>query len=312
MTMQMSLIAQKTTPEQYIADYKDVAMTEMVKYKIPASITLAQGIFESGSGNSKLATEGNNHFGIKCHSDWTGKTMKVDDDKKNECFRVYSSAADSYRDHSIFLKNGKRYSFLFDLKITDYKGWANGLKKAGYATSPTYAKLIINLIERYDLTQYDRMVVNGKFKEKSKEKAEKEQDNKVNGAEPTLSKLTSNKPSGRLANGRSIYKNNKVKYVIAKENENIYSLAKDCEIYDYQIIKYNCIGKRTNLRDGEIIYITKKRRKADKSHPYHIINKGETLSYVSQLYAVKLESIYKMNDLNENSILQIGQRIRLR
>ena len=152
----------------YIENYKDIAMTEMVNNKIPASITLAQGILESGNGQSKLAKEGNNHFGIKCHKDWKGRSMRMDDDAPNECFRVYNSAEESYRDHSIFLRNGTRYAFLFDLKITDYKGWAKGLKKAGYATLPTYANVLINYIETYNLQQYDQMVVKGQFKPKKK------------------------------------------------------------------------------------------------------------------------------------------------
>ena len=159
---------QKVTLD-YIEKYKNIAMCEMIKDKIPASITLAQGILESGNGTSRLATEGNNHFGIKCHNDWNGKTMRHDDDAPKECFRVYKTPEESFRDHSIFLKNNTRYAALFDLKITDYKGWAKGLKKAGYATLPTYANVLINLIETYDLQKYDQMVVSGKFKCKKKE-----------------------------------------------------------------------------------------------------------------------------------------------
>ena len=149
----------------YIDKYKDIAMTEMVLNKIPASITLAQGILESGNGQSELATKGNNHFGIKCHSDWKGKKMYKDDDAPNECFRVYNDAAESYRDHSAFLKRD-RYKDLYELKITDYKGWAKGLKKAGYATLPTYAAVLVNIIETYELYEYDKMVTSGKFKVK--------------------------------------------------------------------------------------------------------------------------------------------------
>ena len=140
----------------YIDKYKDIAMTEMVLNKIPASITLAQGILESGNGQSELATKGNNHFGIKCHSDWKGKKMYKDDDAPNECFRVYNDAAESYRDHSAFLKRD-RYKDLYELKITDYKGWAKGLKAAGYATNPKYPELLIELIERYELTNLDNI-----------------------------------------------------------------------------------------------------------------------------------------------------------
>jgi hypothetical protein len=143
--------------EIYIAKYNSFAVDEMKMYGIPASITLAQAILESGNGESKLATEGNNHFGIKCHSNWKGKTIIEDDDEKDECFRKYSDVADSYRDHSLFLSERGRYSFLFEYKKSDYKKWAKGLKKAGYATNPKYPILLIDLIDRYRLYSYDKV-----------------------------------------------------------------------------------------------------------------------------------------------------------
>ena len=149
------LVAQSKT-ESYISKYSSIAVDEMEKYGIPASITLAQGILESGNGESRLATEGNNHFGIKCHSNWSGKTIIEDDDEKGECFRKYDKVADSYRDHSLFLTERGRYSFLFEYKKSDYKKWAKGLKKAGYATNPNYPTQLIDLIERYELYTYDK------------------------------------------------------------------------------------------------------------------------------------------------------------
>ena len=143
--------------ESYISKYSSVAVVEMNKYSIPASITLAQGILESGNGESRLAVDGKNHFGIKCHSNWNGKTIIVDDDEKGECFRKYSNVAESYRDHSLFLSERGRYSFLFAYKKSDYKKWAKGLKKAGYATNPKYASLLIDLIEKYQLYNYDKI-----------------------------------------------------------------------------------------------------------------------------------------------------------
>ena len=140
--------------ELYIKKYAELAITEMKEFGIPASITLAQGILESGNGESYLATEGNNHFGIKCH-EWKGDEIYADDDNENECFRKYKKAQHSYRDHSEFLTKHSRYSSLFELDITDYRGWAKGLKKAGYATSSTYAEKLISIIERYNLQQYD-------------------------------------------------------------------------------------------------------------------------------------------------------------
>ena len=151
--------------ELYIQKYKDLAVEHMVDYSIPASITLAQGILESGSGESDLAVESNNHFGIKCHRDWEGERSYYDDDEENECFRKYKTVSESYLDHSLFLKNKSRYSELFSLKITDYKGWARGLKKAGYATDPKYPQKLIDLIERYELYKYDNIVLKKKNKQ---------------------------------------------------------------------------------------------------------------------------------------------------
>ena len=142
--------------ENYISKYSSAAVDEMERYGIPASITLAQGILESGNGESRLAVEGKNHFGIKCHSNWNGETIIEDDDEKGECFRKYDKVADSYRDHSLFLTERGRYSFLFEYSKIDYKKWAKGLKKAGYATNPKYPTLLIDLIERYDLSRFDK------------------------------------------------------------------------------------------------------------------------------------------------------------
>ena len=306
----------------YIEQYKNIAMREMQEYKIPASITLAQGLLESGNGNSELAKKSNNHFGIKCHKDWTGKRTYHDDDEKGECFRVYDSPEDSYRDHSIFLKKGQRYAFLFELEITDYKGWAKGLKKAGYATLPVYANVLIKLIEDYNLTQYDQMVVKGKFKY-NKDKGQKSKDEKKVKDEVKKAKvndeivyvpykITEAEVVGKTPDDRFIRENNKVKFIYAKEGESVYYLADMLEIYDYQIIKYNNLGKRTTLKDNEIIYIEPKRNKAMRRYKYHTIQKGETLSYVSRLYGVKLNSLFKMNGMDENTILHVGDNIRLR
>ena len=147
--------AQKLTRQQYIDKYKDVAIKQMHKYKIPASITLAQACLESGDGNSTLARKANNHFGIKCHDGWKGKKIKQNDDKRRECFRKYDNAMDSFTDHSHFLTSRSRYNSLFDLPITDYKAWAHGLKACGYATNRKYAKLLIDIIEEYELYKYD-------------------------------------------------------------------------------------------------------------------------------------------------------------
>ena len=320
----------------YIEKYKEIAMKEMVKYKIPASITLAQGILESGNGKSKLATKGNNHFGIKCHSDWRGKTMRMDDDAPNECFRVYKTAEESYRDHSKFLRNSQRYASLFDLKITDYKAWAKGLKKAGYATLPTYAPVLINLIETYDLQKYDEMVVKGKFKP-SKHKDKKEE--KVEAEAPVVAPApTPEKPAKtkkikkrhnaatvetpvlhecritEMTNGRHYIRENfGVEFILTKEGDELDKLAKELMMSQSQLRRYNDLGKdKTTFDEGEVLYIQPKRRRAADGYRMHVIQQGETLRKVSQLYAVRLDRIYKMNGLDEKSVLQIGQEIRLR
>ena len=298
----------------YIERYKDIAMREMQEYKIPASITLAQGLLESGNGKSELSRKSNNHFGIKCHKDWTGKRTYHDDDEKGECFRVYDDPEQSYRDHSVFLRKGQRYAFLFDLKITDYKGWAKGLKQAGYATLPVYANILIKLIEEYNLTQYDEMVVKGKFKYKKDTKTPRRQDAKPKAKDKVYIpyKITEAEVVGKTPDGRYIRENNKVKFIYAKEGESVYYLADMFCIYDYQIIKYNNLGKRRTLKENEIIYIEPKKNKASKKYKYHTIQKGETLSYVSRLYGVKLKSIFKMNDMDESTVLHVGDNIRLR
>lgn len=295
-------------------------MSEMVKYKIPASITLAQGILESGNGQSKLAKKGNNHFGIKCHSDWKGKTMRMDDDAPNECFRVYDNAEESYRDHSKFLKNSSRYASLFDLKITDYKGWAKGLKKAGYATLPTYANVLINYIETYDLQQYDEMVVNGKFKKHQKKentepkpvKPAKPVKIKKNSALSAVPVLTECPVVGLTPDHHYIRENFGVKFVFTKAGDNLDVLSKELKISKNQLVKYNNLGNKTTFDEGEVIYVNPKRRKAMSGYNNHVIQQGETLSQVSRLYAVKLERLYKMNGLDEKSVLSVGQVIKLR
>ena len=313
----------------YIEKYKEVAMKEMVKYKIPASITLAQGILESGNGKSKLATKGNNHFGIKCHTDWRGKTMRMDDDAPQECFRVYKDAEESYRDHSKFLKNSQRYASLFTLEITDYKGWAKGLKKAGYATLPTYATVLINLIETYDLQKYDQMVVKGKFKP-SKHKDKEEPQATVPQAEtpkPVKTKKIKKKATDNMelpvlyecrvtemtSGSHYVRENCGVEFILTKQGDELKKLADELKMSQGQLRRYNDLDKsKTTFDEGEVLYIQPKRRKAPDGYRYHVIKQGETLQEVSQLYAVRLKRIYKMNGLDENSVLQIGQEIRLR
>ncbi len=299
-----SLFAQhrRMTTEEYIEKYKDVAIEKMLKYKIPASITLAQAILESGSGNSKLARKANNHFGIKCHKDWHGKRFYMDDDVKHECFRKYKKVADSYRDHSLFLTTRGRYSFLFDYDITDYKKWAYGLKKAGYATNPKYPKLLIGLIERYHLDRYDKEALKGsKHRKKRRVKVI---------PPPQISKF---KKSGKSPNGvYDVLLNNGKKLIIARQNDTYEKIADEFEIYTWQLYKYNDVDKHHQLKRGEMVYLQKKRRKAERKHKIHVVKRGETMWYISQLYGIRLKRLYKLNNLPEGVQMPVNTELKVR
>ena len=279
------------TTSQYIENYKEIAIREMKSYGIPASIILAQGILESAYGNSNLAKNSNNHFGIKC-GNWTGEKVYADDDKKNECFRKYNSVEDSYQDHSKFLKNSSRYASLFDLKITDYKGWAKGLKKAGYATSSDYAEVLIKIIEDYELYLLDK---GSKIKSNNSQKA-------IVGREFNGVNLKSI--------NREVLFNNGVAYIKAKPGDDVNKIAKDFQMGNWQIYKYNDISKTDTISANEIIYLKPKKRKA--SEEFHIVKPGETVISISQLFAIKVKMIYKKNNLLPGTELKPGQKLWLR
>ncbi len=287
----------RLTAEEYIAKYKDGAIAQMKKYKVPASITLAQALLESGNGNSELAVKAKNHFGIKCHSSWTGPTFIKDDDKKDECFRKYSSVYDSYRDHSKFLANQKRYAPLFELKITDYKGWAKGLKKAGYATNPKYPALLINLIERYELYQYD-----GKYKAKKKDNTVKQDKQPIKKENKPVVKAKSNK--------HKILRLGTLKYIIIKKGDTFYSIAKETDKDLWQLYKYNDMKEGDILTPGKKLFLQPKRNKAKV--PYHKVKEGETMKSISQHYGIKLKALYKKNNMQPGSEPTLGQQLYLR
>lgn len=307
----------KISTEDYIEQFKDVAIQKMKEYRIPASITLAQGILESGSGNSRLARKANNHFGIKCHKGWEGKSFYMDDDEKHECFRKYKNASESYRDHSLFLTQRGRYSFLFDLEVTDYKAWAKGLKKAGYATNPKYPQLLIGIIERYDLAQYDKGV---KVKKKKHRKAKEQV--RVNGKngitdsnniyKPVTPILTHLEPVLTTETGRMVFENNGVKFIRAELGDTYYDLADEFEIYSWQLYKYNETNKKNFLQTNDIVYLEKKKKKAEKKYKSHRVQYGESLKDISQLYGVRLSSIIKMNGLESDRNVAVGTVLKLR
>jgi LysM repeat protein len=304
-----SVFGQKRiTTEEYIEMYKDIAIKKMKEYRIPASITLAQGILESGSGNSRLAVKGNNHFGIKCHSDWRGKTIHEDDDEKQECFRKYRKAEDSYNDHSLFLTQRGRYSFLFDYETIDYKKWAYGLKKAGYATNPKYPQLLIGLIERYELYKFDKGI---KWSPKHIEK-DKQQVPKTKGEIALPPNIRDFKKVYISDEGRQVYENNRRNLIIIKAGDTFNKIAKEFEIYTWQLYKYNEVNKKHILQIGEKIYLEKKRRKADRKHKKHLVKQGESMRLISQYYGIRLSRLYKMNDMPEGVQPEVGRVLDLR
>lgn len=285
------LIAQtsdRITREEYIEIYKDLAIREMNRSGVPASITLAQGALESGDGNSRLARIANNHFGIKCHNDWQGKRILEDDDKNNECFRKYQSVEDSYRDHSDYLTSTPRYASLFGLDITDYKGWARGLKKAGYATSPTYADKLIEIIEKFRLQNYDKSEIPARYSDNKTYSS----DNKV---------LT-----------RNIYEKNRIKYVEAEPGDTYESLTEELGKLDWEILRYNDVKTGDTLSSGQVVYLQPKRNKAEAGKETHTIKKGETMYSVSQAYAIKLSRLYSMNLMNPGTEPAPGTTLQLR
>ena len=267
--------------EDYIKKYRELAVEEMKKYHIPASITLAQGLLESGAGQSTLARKSNNHFGIKCGGDWTGKTVSHDDDARGECFRAYKHPKDSYEDHSKFLAGRPRYASLFKLKITDYKGWARGLKKAGYATNPRYADQLIGIIELYELHKYD---------------------------EKNYLKWIKKNP-----NPHQTYIANDLLYIVVRAGDSWKSISKEFDISQKKLRKYNDLYKGYALQVGDILYLEKKNRKADKAHIVHVLRAGESMYSISQKYGIRLKNLYKLNKMDEEAPApEVGTILRLR
>lgn len=295
----------RITAEEYIEQWKPVAVAKMKEHGIPASICLAQGLLESGNGNSELARKSNNHFGIKCTSDWTGGKVYHDDDKKDDCFRKYKNAEQSYEDHSKFLQR-KRYAGLFELKITDYKGWAKGLKAAGYATDPKYPDKLIALIERYELHKLDSgKDISFKKPAAAPKPAANSSGNKRNRGSDNSNTIT-------IGNAREVaLSEGKVKYVRAKKGDTVRRIAQDIEQMPGLIAGWNDLSKDAPLEEGQIVYIQPKRNKS-RTLEVHSAEAGETLWGVSQRYGVKLKKLAAYNDLPVDARLQSGQQVHLR
>ena len=277
--------------QQYIDQYKDIAIEQMMRYHIPASITLAQGLLESGAGRSELTRNSNNHFGIKCNNNWTGRRTYHDDDAKNDCFRVYDSAYDSYEDHSKFLSGNQRYRPLFQLKTTDYKGWAKGLKACGYATSPVYAEKLVEIIQLYKLYQYDSAKGYDHFM------AQRTKDQNPNGASLHTIKIF-----------------NKNYYIIARRGDTFKSIGQEVGISYRKIAKYNERNRKDQLQEGEVIWLKKKQSKAPKDYKgrLHYVRSGESMYSIAQQYGIRLKKLYKMNKLSPDYQIKVGDGLRLR
>ena len=279
--------------QEYIDQYKDIAIEEMANYRIPASITLAQGLLESGAGKSYLSRCGNNHFGIKSHG-WQGRTIKHDDDKKQESFRAYDSPRESYEDHSRFIANRERYQRLFSLNITDYRGWAKGLKECGYATNPKYAQRLINIIETYQLYKYDTMSPARKV---VAEKVE------------TVTPVTR----------RAVYTVHPIKaynqnyYVYARRGDSFESIGKEVGVSASNLAKYNERDVDDTLREGDVVYLRKKQKKADSRYRdyRHVVKQGESMYTIAQTYGMRLSNLYKLNHLDPDYNIKTGDQLRV-
>ena len=281
------------TYQTYINQYKDLAIEQMLRYRIPASITLAQGLFESAAGRSDLVRQGNNHFGIKCHTSWMGPKQYHDDDARGECFRVYSDAKESYEDHSQFLARQSRYACLFNLSTSDYKGWARGLKQCGYATNPQYANKLIQIIELYKLHEYDKAKRYDKFMAEH------------SGTDQPIN------AQGLL---HPIHLFNDNYYLYAREGDTFKGIGKEVGISWKKLAKYNERDKNDILHKGDIIYLKKKRKKAPKQYKRrpHTVMPGESMYTISQKYGIRLKYLYKMNHLSPDYQIRPGAQLKVR
>lgn len=307
-----------TARSEYINTWKNEAIYQMVVHKIPASITLAQGILESGDGKSRLAREGNNHFGIKCHNEWSGDKIYEDDDAKQECFRKYQTAHESYEDHSLFLTQRKRYETLFNLEPDDYKGWAKGLKACGYATNPKYPELLIGIIEQFNLHEFD---IEGKKHIKNNTVPARGDGYKSTVPDKPVAakkeksgnhkKHSEERSSITISGNRSIeLSKNKIKYVLAKSGDTPQSIADDLGMNVWQIKRYNDLGENDKLTENQIIYTQPKKRHTTEIA--HTVKKGDTPWSISQQYGIKLKPLCKWNGIEQNTDLSPGKKINLK
>lgn len=313
LSISMSIRAQKADAVlNYIAEYKDLAVSEMKRTGVPAAITLAQGIHESGAGKSQLVMASNNHFGIKCKSNWTGESVRHDDDAKAECFRKYPQAADSYRDHSDFLKNGQRYAFLFQLDPTDYTGWANGLKKAGYATNPKYPQVLIKMIEDYGLQQYTMEGLGNTtlLPEQNNDASDANKTPPV--MEPAISPENRNTVSAAPAKKYppGIFMINETKVVFVKKGTSYLALANQYGVDLSRLFEYNEIPRAEETGSDELVFLQHKRKSG--AIAFHVVQEGETLHDIAQQEGIRLESLLEYNGFGKNDKPAAGDKLNLK
>jgi Muramidase (flagellum-specific) len=273
----------------YIDQYKLVAMDHQKRFQIPSSITLAQGLLESGAGNSQLTKESNNHFGIKCNNNWVGPKVFHDDDIKNDCFRSYNKADESYEDHSMFLSRNPRYAFLFTLNVRDYRGWAEGLQRAGYATDKSYANKLIKVIEDFQLYQFDDL---------------------------KLAKVETKKENTEHHKGkkyeRPTFISNELLYVVARRGDTYESIADDMAFKVKDLAKYNETPEDFPLKQGDIVYLEKKNKKVKVGYESHVVKPGESMHSISQIYGIRMASLYKLNKLDGEYVPQDSDVLKLK
>jgi LysM repeat protein len=324
--------AQTISIEEYIQKYRDIAIQEMIRTGVPASITLAQGIVETENGNSKLVKKSNNHFGIKCKETWTGPSVSHDDDAPGECFRKYNSAEESYIDHSNFLKTRKHYAFLFELDPVDYKSWAYGLKKAGYATNPRYPDLLIKYIETYDLNEYSLVALGKKKAEEvviaktedikvvtSDEKPVRQTPGAVTkpaviSAKPAKEKTETvkvevvQKPAVNYPTGE--FKINETRVIYATKGTPFLAIAQQYNVQLKWLFDFNDLKEAEVLAEDQLVYLQRKRRTG--ANEFHVMVKGESLYHVAQTEGIRMEALLQYNFLKENQHPAAGEKLYLK
>lgn len=284
--------------QEYIKKYQLLAIKEMGRSGIPASIKMAQAVLESGNGHSELSRKSNNHFGIKCKRNWKGKKVYYDDDRKNECFRKYKTVEDSYIDHTNFLMSNPRYAFLFELAPDDYKGWARGLKQAGYATARHYHKRLIKIIEENKLYRLD-------YKEAFTPLQAYRENRKLN--QGMNDRITINP-----FKSHEMITINGLEAVIARKGDTYEIIAQEMDMKPWEIYKFNDRPEGYKPRAREVVYIEKKKRRAPRNQLTHTVQKGETMHYISQLYGIRLKPLVRRNRMDWGQQPQPGQKINLR